>query len=241
MKSFQFMWSMVLVLTISLTSCKKHIFNSIKGKGGTVTEIRNVTGFNKISLSINADVSYVQDSIFFVEISAQQNVLEAITTDVSAGELKIDFNKWVRKHSNIHFTIHSPDLRGLDISGSGNIEATGNITTSDLDINVSGSGNIVLSSVTSDELEAKISGSGNINISAGTVTNQKATISGSGDMTMDGLTASSSYCKISGSGSISVWVTDQLDATISGSGDIRYKGTPIVNAHMSGSGSLLHM
>ena len=240
MKSIKLILSLILVVTV-LTSCKKHIFNSIKGKGGTVTEIRNVTGFNKISLSINADVSYVQDSVFFVEISAQQNVLAAITTDVSAGELKIDFNKWVRKHSNIHFTIHSPDLRGLDLSGSGNIEATGNIATTNMEINVSGSGNVVLSSLTSDELDAKISGSGNVSIYAGAVTNQKATISGSGNIEMDGMTASSSYCKISGSGSISVWVTDQLDATISGSGDIRYKGTPVVNAHMSGSGSLLHI
>lgn len=240
MKSIKLILSLILVVT-ALTSCKKHIFNSIKGKGGTVTEIRNVTGFNKISLSINADVSYVQDSVFFVEISAQQNVLAAITTDVSAGELKIDFNKWVRKHSNIHFTIHSPDLRGLDLSGSGNIEATGNITTTNMEINVSGSGNVVLSSLTSAELDAKISGSGNVSIYAGAVTNQKATISGSGNIEMDGMTASSSYCKISGSGSISVWVTDQLDATISGSGDIRYKGTPVVNAHMSGSGSLLHI
>jgi len=232
---------MLIVLVASATSCKKTIFNSIVGKGGTVTETRQVTDFNKILLSIDANVIYTQDANYYVEISGQENVLDVLTTEVSAGELKIDFSKWVRKHSNITIIIHSPDMRGLDISGSGNIECNGSITTSNMDINISGSGNVVLNALNTDELEAKISGSGNIEITGGTVDNQHTTISGSGDIRMEDMATNNAFCKISGSGSISVWVLEQLDATISGSGDIRYKGTPIVNTHISGSGNVIHI
>ena len=240
MKSLKWMIPMVLLLT-AFTSCKKHIFNSIKGKGATVTEIRDLSGFNKISLDIDADVYYTQDSIYYVEISAQQNVLNVITTDISSGELEIDSRKWIRKHNGITIIVHSPQLYSLDISGSGKIESAGAISTTTLELNISGSGNISLASINSAELESKISGSGNISASGGVVTNQKSTISGSGNIDMTGLSANHSDAKISGSGNISIWALNQLKATISGSGDIRYKGNPEVNTSISGSGSVIHI
>lgn len=241
MKNLKFMIPVILLLAVSFTACKKHLFNSIKGKGSTVTEIRDLSGFNKISLDIDADVYYTQDSVYYVEISAQQNVLDVITTEISSGELEIDSRKWIRKHNGIKIIVHSPNLYALDISGSGNIESASTISTSILELNVSGSGNITLSSINSAELEAKISGSGNISASGGIVTNQKSTISGSGNIDLQGLTANYSDAKISGSGNISVWTLDQLKATISGSGDIRYKGNPAVNTTISGSGSVIHI
>jgi hypothetical protein len=241
MNNLKLMIPGILLLAVSVTSCKKHLFNSIKGKGATVTETRDLSGFNKISLDIDADIYYTQDSVYYVEISAQQNVLNVITTEISSGELEIDSRKWIRKHNGIKIIVHSPNLYALDISGSGNIESAAVISTTTLELNISGSGNISLAAVNSAELEAKISGSGNISASGGAVTNQKATISGSGNIEMTGLSANHSDAKISGSGNISVWAIDQLKATISGSGDIRYTGNPAVNTTISGSGSVIHI
>lgn len=239
MKKFSWIIAAVL-LTVTVSSCKKNIFNSIVGKGGTVTETRQVTGFNSIDLSIDANVEYTQDSIYYVEISGQENVLEVLTMEVSGGELEIDFSKWVRKHSNITIIIHSPEIKELEVSGSGNIETFGPINTTDMDLDVSGSGNITVTSLNTSDMEAKISGSGNIYVNGGAVTNQEVKISGSGNIDFEYLQATNSACKISGSGSMKVWVTTQLDATISGSGDIKYTGSPIVNTHISGSGSVIH-
>jgi len=241
MKSLKLIIPVALILVASFTSCKKNLFNSIKGKGATVTEVRDLTGFNKISLSIDGDVNYVQDSVYFVEISAQQNVLDVITTEISGGELKIGADRWIRKHNGIKIIVHSPDLHGMTLSGSGNMESSSDILTPDLELNVSGSGNITLASVHTDQLEVTISGSGNIQVSGGAATNQKANISGSGNVEMDDLTANESDAKISGSGSVSVWSVNHLKATISGSGDIKYKGNPIVDANISGSGSVIHI
>ena len=241
MKNLKWMIPVILVLAVSITSCKKHLFNSIKGKGATVTETRNLSGFDKISLSINADVTYTQDSVYFVEISAQQNVLDVITTEIEGGELKIDSRKWIRKHNGIKIIIHSPDLRKIDLDGSGNFESTGMLTTTGLELEISGSGDIRITGLTAGNLDANISGSGNISISGGAVTNEEAEISGSGDIEMDNLTANISKVKISGSGSVSVWVLNQLNATISGSGDIKYRGNPAVNTTISGSGSVIHI
>lgn len=241
MKSLKLMIPAVMILAVSFTSCKKHLFNSIKGKGETVTETRDLSGFNKISLSINADITYAQDSVYFVEISAQQNVLDVITTKIDGGELKIDSRKWIRKHNGIKIVIHSPDLREVDLDGSGNFESTGMLTTTGLELEISGSGNIRINGLTAGNLDADISGSGDISISGGAVTNEEAEVSGSGNIEMDNLTANISKAKISGSGSISVWAVDQLNATISGSGDVKYRGNPVVNTSISGSGSVIHI
>jgi hypothetical protein len=241
MKNLKLMIPVVLIFMVSFTSCKKTLFNSVKGKGATVTEIRDLSGFNKISLSIDGDVNYVQDSVYFVEISAQQNILDVITTEISGGELKIDAKRWIRKHNGIKIVIHSPDLYAMDLSGSGSMESSSDIVTTTLKLNVSGSGSIKLASVHGAELKVEISGSGNIVVSGGAVTNQKVDISGSGNVETDGLQANISDAEISGSGSISVWAVDQLKATISGSGDIKYKGNPAVNTTISGSGSLIHI
>lgn len=244
MKSLKWMISPVLIaigIAVAFTSCKKNLFNSVKGKGATVTETRDLSGFDKISLSINADVTYTQDSVYFVEISAQQNILDVITTEISSGELKIGSNRWIRKHNGIKIIIHSPDLRKIDLDGSGNFDSTGMLTTTGLELEISGSGNIRITSLTASNLDADISGSGNISISGGAVTNEETEISGSGNIEMDNLTANISKAKISGSGSVSVWVLNQLNATISGSGDIKYRGNPAVNTTISGSGSVIHI
>lgn len=241
MKNLKWMIPAILILALSFTSCKKHLFNSIKGKGETVTETRNLSGFDKISLAIDADVLYTQDSVYYVEISAQQNVLNAITTEISDGELEIDSKKWIRKHNGIKIIIHSPDIRELELDGSGNIESAQLITTSTLELEISGSGNITLAGVNSVDLDADISGSGNISISGGVVSNEEAEVSGSGNIEIHAVTSNHSKVQISGSGSVSVWALDQLNATISGSGDIKYKGNPSVNTSISGSGSLIHI
>lgn len=228
------------LLLLASTACNKKLFG-VKGKGANVTEVRSLTGFNKITLDIDADVTYEQSTDFYVEISAQENILEVLRTEISAGELKIDFRKWVRKHSNISIVIHSPEIKGIKISGSGNVNVPTAITTTDMELHISGSGNLTLYSLTSSDLEAKISGSGNLALLNGTVNNQTATISGSGDIDMEDCQANNSSCKISGSGSITVHAIQELDATISGSGDIRYRGNPAVNANISGSGSVIHI
>ena len=228
------------LLFLAATSCNKH-FGTIKGKGETVTEIRSITNFNKIKLDMDANVVYLQDSAFYVEISAQSNLMGVIKTSVSAGELKIEATKWIRKHKTITVTVHSPSIVGFTVSGSGNIDSNFPVSTGSMDLKISGSGNISLYSLQSGELDATISGSGNISVVNGTVTNQRATISGSGNIETLNLTAVNANAKISGSGDISIRVTQLLDAVISGSGNIIYAGSAAVNATISGSGSVTHI
>lgn len=230
----------VAMLVLLATGCNKK-FGWIKGKGPTETEIRPVTGFNKIALDMDAEVIYEHDSVYYVEVSAQENILEVLRTEVSAGELKIDTKRWVRKSNPITIIVHSPNIYAFTISGSGNIRSNGAVSTSWMDIKISGSGNISLASLVTQDLETTISGSGDVTIENGSTINEKMKISGSGDIFARYLVAQNAAATISGSGDITIQVIQTLDATISGSGSVKYAGNPAVNAQISGSGSVTHI
>jgi Putative auto-transporter adhesin, head GIN domain len=250
-----------IIIILSFTSCEKGPVWGIKGQGQYVTETRNVTDFSKIELCISGEIKYVQDSSYYVEVSAQQNILDVLTTEVHGNTLEIDFDKRVRKHDGVTVIIHSPNITGIKISGSGNILVMDSLSTTDIeldvcgsgnitvpkvntqyiDMNVSGSGNISVTTLDANYLNANITGSGNIDAITGSLASQTLNISGSGNINLLNIISNTATAKITGSGDISVYVTQTLNATITGSGDIRYKGSPVVNANITGSGTIQHV
>jgi len=230
-----------LLISFTFIACRKDGPWKVWGKGETVTEVRNVTGFSGIDLGLSADLYYKQDSIYWVEVAAQSNVLSVLETDVRGNVLKIKTTACLVRHRPITIIIHSPDIHLLSVSGSGNIHAENTLTANSLDIHVSGSGNISVPSLTAKSLSAKISGSGNVKIMGGEVTDEELRTSGSGDMDALNLTAATCKVNISGSGNTAVQVLQNLHVTISGSGDVKYRGTPAVETHISGSGNVIHI
>ena len=222
---------------LTFSSCEK-----IKGKGEIVSQTRTVTGFNGVSLSIDATVYFSTDTLYYLEIKAQQNILDILESDVGENNtLLLHYRKGVivGRHDYIEIFVAGPDVNTLNISGSGDIFVTNPWTSNYLKTTVSGSGNISVPQLDAGELHATISGSGNIQATSGTTNYETLRISGSGNIDFVGVEADTTFATISGSGNISVWVLKLLDATISGSGNIRYKGDPVVKSHISGSGSII--
>ena len=222
------------------------IFNScdkVKGKGDVVSQMRNITGFTAISLAMEGDLYFTPDSVYSVEIQAQQNILDVIETTVEGGRLviQVEHNTVLGKHEPIRIYIHAPSVKDLDISGSGNITTGSVMDEPDLHFNISGSGNINLSEIGSHSVNGNISGSGNITGSAGTADLESLNISGSGNLDFLNVMADSVYVTISGSGDVKVHAVKYLEVTISGSGNVKYNGNPVINQHISGSGSVTHI
>jgi hypothetical protein len=92
----------------------------------------------------------------------------------------------------------------------------------DLDLSVSGSGNIDLKSSATNSINAKVSGSGNIDCSS--------------------ISSKDVEAKLSGSGNIKVYASNSIDAKISGSGNVYYKGdVQNISTKVVGSGKVLKM
>ena len=232
--------SIVLVamaIIASFTSCKK-----VTGEGPLITENRAIGNFNSVASAISADVYYKQDPAFKVEITAQQNILNILETNIVNNELVIKFknNVRVKTHETIIVNVTSPTIDGLRISGSGNLVASDSIATAGLNLTLSGSGNISVSKLLATTLHANISGSGNVTISNGAVKTEKFRISGSGNIDAPDVAAEDVTTTTSGSGEMQVNASKTLTVTISGSGSVFYTGNPVIDTHISGSGKVIH-
>jgi hypothetical protein len=231
--------NLVLALAgmIFLSSCEK-----ITGEGPVVTETRNISNFEGIDLRVSADVYFQQSATYKVEVSAQQNILDVLETYVTGNKLVVKYkdNVRVKSHEPVMVLVSAPSSNLFRVSGSGNISATGILNPVNLELDISGSGNINLVEVNTGTIDASISGSGNIKINSGTANHEKLRISGSGNIDLGNVLAQTADTHTSGSGDIRVHASQNLDVKISGSGSVYYKGNPIINSTISGSGKLVH-
>jgi len=226
----------LLSMMMAFTSCKK----GLTGEGPTVTQMRNITGYEGLDVRIAADVFFQQDNDYSVKIQAQQNILDVMETYVSNNVLVIKFKNDVnvRRHDDILITITGPHLNTVKLNGSGDVTSIGSFNEPAMWLELNGSGNINISELHTPWLQASLNGSGNINVGTGDATETELKISGSGDIDVANVISERAKAHISGSGSIWAWITQTLDVKISGSGSVHYRGQPVVTTSISGSGKV---
>lgn len=184
-------------------------------------ETRNVDTFTKISFGVSGTAYVKQGPVQKVELEGSRDALDKIEAIVKDDKLiirsKDSWNWSWGKELHVTVYITAKDIRALSVSGSGDMEAQTKIVTGDLDLKVSGSGNL-RAEIEANNVEASVSGSGNIRL-RGKCNNLKSHLSGSGDVEAE------------------IMVADRLDISISGSGKMVASGKAnTVKANISGSG-----
>ena len=208
-------------------------------------ETRDVGGFDEVMMRISGKVYVKQGDKNEVILEGERNLLEEVVTDVEGGRLIIKNRRdqswrfWEnnRRKQGVNAYVTVKDLKGVYVSGSGDIIGEEQIAADDLTVSISGSGDIELA-VRAKYVSSKISGSGNIELE-GKTDRAKLSISGSGKYFAEKLEAGDYKISMSGSGRGSINVNGDLDVRISGSGKIYYLGNPTgVNSSVSGSGTV---
>lgn len=234
------MKKLALLLSITFFVFAVQACRKVSGRGPVVTENRSVANFREIKSDISGEVYVTPAATYSVTIEAQQNVIDVIETVLNDNRLtiRVKNNTSVRSEDKIIVRVASPDIRGLILSGSGNISANSPFSTSDLYMKVSGSGDIYLNGLSAQSLDANVSGSGSIDIASGSVNRQSLEVTGSGDMDFQNMASSDADVKISGSGSVKLQASNRLKVRITGSGSVYYRGNPAIDVSITGSGRL---
>jgi hypothetical protein len=226
----------IALLSFLFTSCTDWF--GISGSGEIVTETRKVSDFKSIDLLTSADVEIVKGDSFKVEVSDYENIVQHLSLKVVAHNLVVSVSPitTVLVNSKAKVMITMPDsLSSISITGSGDV--TLNSAFKDLDLFIiTGSGNInATKNLSIKKMTASILGSGNIT-AKGNVETLTTLISGSGDIDFSNLTSKTADCSTTGSGNTYVNVTNTLKVNITGSGNIEYTGSPDISSNISGSG-----
>ena len=236
-------------------------------EGIDFVEVREVGPFRALSSGLPCNVYFSQAARQEVRIETTEEFADKILTVVEDGTLKLKLQDGNYPKLILRIYISVPAIESITIQGSGNLYQEGLLQVdNNLNLKVSGSGDMRFGQISSKGIEATTSGSGNIDIeslaSAGSFSARvsgsggirifgktaveggvELSVSGSGDIDIDSVAASgNASARTTGSGDIclrEVVFNGDVDLKTSGSGDIIVNGTcRDVNASTSGSGNI---
>jgi hypothetical protein len=239
MKRVLLLMMSVCVMILGSSSVKAQKWEKVRGEGPAVKQDREGGTFNEIHTHGSFNLEVTDGASNSVTVEAQQNLQQYIEVENTGGELHIRNKKGynIQPDREIIIYVTAPSLKGIYLSGSGNIKSTNQLNGSDkFDIKSSGSGNITIDIETAD-LKTSIAGSGNITLK-GKTSDLDGKIAGSGNIRAKDLQSSNTSVQISGSGSAEVVATQKLNTNIAGSGDVKYWGDASVDSKVRGSGSV---
>jgi hypothetical protein len=176
-----------------------------------------VGAFNAIDLRGIGHASIARTGTPSLSISADDNLLPLIVSEVKDGILHLSFKNGTNvSSSKIEYRITVADLGNIDLSGAATLQAAG-LDGKTLTITLSGASRATISG-RADSLTADVSGASGLNAAA--------------------LQVKRANVEASGASQISVNVSDALDADASGASNIRYQGRPRLTSNTSGAGTV---
>jgi hypothetical protein len=210
------LYSLPALFLVFLTGCFQE---RITGWGNIVSENRTVrSSFNEIEVKAGINVLIKQGDSLKIVVKDFENILPNLTTRVLGNRLILDYdNVWINR-SEGEVTVTLPRLTSIDVSGSSDIGTIGNFKFDDLGITISGSADMVLAG-SAKNMNMKITGSGDLRAYDMPCDTARITISGSGTGKINVLKLLD--VNISGSGDLIYKGSPSVTTRISGSGRIQ--------------------
>jgi hypothetical protein len=207
----------VVALCVLVAGCGSSS-EQVKGSGNVTSENRTVSGYDSISFSGSGKIEIEQNGSEQLSISADDNLLQYLTSEVKGHELVIQVKSGYNLSPSkpMVFKVGVKDLKSVSCAGDTNA---------------------ILKGIHSEDLKLAIAGSGDMS-AEGTADRQEITIAGSGKYVGGGLKSKDTKINIAGSGDAVLAASDNLDVTIAGSGSIKYFGDPKIKQSVVGSGTI---
>jgi hypothetical protein len=225
--------TLACLLPVFLTSC---FGIQVIGSGKVISEERQVSGINSISIGSSMNLFIEQTGSESVRIEADDNVIPYVTTQKTGGELAIRLKSVSFGSINpINCYVTVKDLSKIKVSSSATVKCD-DLKTENFSIEMASSSKGTLI-VHVTKLDLNIGSSADLTLS-GEAVSQDIKLGSSGKLEAYNLV--SKDCKIvaQSSGYANINVSEKLDAQVSSSAHVNYKGDPEINSKISSSGSL---
>ncbi len=236
--------SILIMTSLLISACGLPFLNIIRGSGNVVNETREVSGFSEIDLNGFGQLIITQGETESLEIEAEDNVLEQLTSDVKGNVLILgvkdpSWRKNIIPTKPVIYRLSVINLSSITLNGAGDLDLA-SLETDAFELRINGAGNIEIDHLSADSLLVKINGSANIEIS-GSAGSQEINFDGAGNYDGSDLQTSDTTLEFNGLGNATVWATETLDITINGGGDLSYYGNPSVTQDINGAGEITNL
>lgn len=208
-------------------------------------ETRAATGFHRIEISGEADVTLIQGDTENVTIEGPSSSVARMRTSVHGGTLVIEVVQsrsiwqWFsgKRASRIpHVTIRLRDVDRIEAAGAVTLDAD-SLKTQELRLDLAGACNLKIRDLQAASL--RIDGAGATKIAiGGKVARQKVDLSGAGSYQAEKLVSDEVAIEVSGAGKAVVNASSSLAVDISGAGKVEYLGDPKIKQSISGFGKV---
>lgn len=214
---------------------------SIAGSRVMESETREISGIETIDLQYPANVTIEQGTVEAVLVTADDNLLPQLMTEVTGGTLTIrngepNWNRRVNASKTVEINITVLDLSAIHVETAGSVHVMG-FEGDSLEIRLDGAGSIELNDVNIGQLKLRLNGAGSVKAS-GSAESIYAEVDGVGSVQAEGLAAQMGEIHMSGLASAEVRVAQVLTVEIEGAGSVTYHGSPELHQHVDGLGSV---
>jgi len=217
---------LLAIAVITNFSCNK-FDNCIKGDGNYITETRIVSGsFSGIEMDGSFNVFVTKDTVTYIEVEADSNLMPFIITRVRSNRLLLDNEeKCLKSRRSINVYVSMPFINQVLHDGSGIIEVD-TIDADEAEIELNGSGEIYVDWIYTEFSDVSLDGSGRIIMDVVTSPIFDIHHDGSGSILIEDILANSIDVNLDGSGNIEIYRIDahHVSAGIKGSGYIKMEG-----------------
>ena len=203
--------------------------------GDVITEEREVRDFDEVTVKGLADVDISFGPEFKVIVTAHEDLIEDVRTDVRGDRLYVgldteenffDWFDWGDDSDNeLRISITMPELTYLNIKGIGEVDID-RFEGERLEVTLAGVGDLTIADFTGKRLYVDLTGVGSLDI-RGEVDDLEVELSGVGDANLRNLEAKHVIAEVSGMGDLKVYASESIEAFSSGFGDIVYYGNPV--------------
>ena len=228
------LWSLALFSICLFSIQMKATEMETEGGSKKTSEYRKVSPFVSIELQGSPTVYYQQGKDVSVKVVGYADDVKNIETKVTGDCLAIRFKNHKLmsfslgsvRHRDVKIYVTSPDLTGIQVTGSGDFIVSGLLDTDKMTVNLKGSGDIKIPSMICDHLITDVVGSGDVDIKEAKAQTVKIGLVGSGDVKMGLKKVKKTDVTVKGSGDVSLFFTDcqTANCSLQGSGDITLKG-----------------
>ena len=198
----------ILILSLIFSSCTitKNIGNAqVKGNGNLASEMRKLSNFKAIEITIGYDKILVNcGEEPSIHISGDENILPLITTRISKGILRIESDSTFETKADSEIIINVKSLKEFTFDGVGET---------------------VIQNVNSEKFTCNINGVGSCELT-GTVKSFNVSVNGVGSVNARQLIADDVVASLNGVGSVKLYAKNSLNASVNGIGGLTYFGNP---------------